>query len=78
MFKYPMSNRDAMRSVMVRVPAAGVVFTDAGLNLFYQDSLNGLCTVEFNRAPPIVSNLDHYVIVDYSDPELEFERRLSV
>ena len=79
MIKYPMSNRDAMRTVMNRVPAADVTFIDPVLQQFFDDERAGLCTVEVKRMPPtvIVGEIQHYVIVRYNDPELEMVKRLS-
>lgn len=79
MFKYPMSNRDAMRSYMRRVPAAGVTFVDPVLDMFFADEAAGLCTITLDRrmgytdAPP-----EHSIAVTYTDPELEIVKRLSV
>lgn len=80
MIIHKMSNRDAMRSVMIRVPAAGVKFIDPALNTFFEDERAGLCVVQVKRLPPTVVPADaqHEVWVTYEDPELEFERRLSV
>ena len=79
MIEYPMSNRDAMRSVMVRVPAAGVRFIDPVLDQFFEDERAGLCVVEIKRlAPtPMPADVQHLVRVCYADPELEMIRRLS-
>jgi len=79
MIEYPMSNRDAMRSVMVRVPAAQVRFVDPVLNQFFADERAGLCRVEVRRLAPTVMPADaqHLVRVSYDDPELEMIRRLS-
>ena len=46
MIKYPISNRDLLRSVMIKVPAAGVQYSDPVLQEFYEDSIYGLCTFE--------------------------------
>lgn len=74
-----MSNRDAMRSVMVRVPAAQVKFVDPNLDMFFEDERAGLCSVEIKRLAPTVMPADaqHTVQVTYYDAELEFTRRLS-
>lgn len=75
-----MSNRDAMRSVMVRVPAANVQFVDPALQQFFADERAGLCEVIIKRLAPTVmpADVQHTVQVTYYDPELEFERRLSI
>jgi hypothetical protein len=80
MIEYPMSNRDAMRSVMVRVPAAEVRFVDPVLQQFFDDESAGLCTVEVKRLAPTVMPRDvqHLVHVRYDDPEIEMIRRLSI
>lgn len=79
MITYPMSNRDAMRSVMIRVPAAGVKFVDPVLDQFFEDERAGLCQVEVKRRAPTAMPVDvqHTVQVIYYDPELEMIRRLS-
>lgn len=79
MIIHPMSNRDAMRSVMVRVPAAQVKFVDPNLDMFFEDERAGLCSVEIKRLAPTVMPADaqHTVQVTYYDAELEFTRRLS-
>ncbi len=80
MIIHKMSNRDAMRSVMVRVPAAEVKFVDPALNQFFEDERAGLCSIQVKRLAPTVVPADaqHEVWVTYEDPELEFERKLSV
>jgi len=80
MLKYPMTNRDAMRSVMARVPTAGVKFVDPVLNMFFEDERNGLCDIAVKRLPPTVvdDNQQHEVHVSYYDPELEFVKRMSI
>jgi hypothetical protein len=80
MIKYPMSNRDAMRTVMNRVPAAQVTFVDPVVQDFFNDERLGLCTVEVKRLPPavVVGDVQHHVIVHYHDPELEMVKRLSI
>jgi len=79
MIEYPMSNRDAMRSVMVRVPAAEVRFVDPMLDQFFADERAGLCVVEVKRLAPTAmpADVQHSVRVSYADPELEMIRRLS-
>ena len=79
MIEYPMSNRDAMRSVMVRVPAAEVRFVDPVLDQFFADERAGLCVVVVRRLAPTVlpADVQHRVEVCYTDPELEMIRRLS-
>jgi hypothetical protein len=79
MIIHPMNNRDAMRSVMVQVPAANVKFTDPALDMFFADERAGLCAVVVKRLPPIVtSDQQHTVEVTYYDPEIEFVKRLSI
>ena len=80
MIVYPMTNRDAMRSVMIRVPAANVQFVDPTLNMFFEDEAAGLCSVAVKRLAPIVmpADVQHTVEVTYYNPELEFEKRLSI
>jgi len=86
MIKYPMTNRDAMRSVMARVPAANVVFVDPTLQMFFDDEKAGLCTIDIKRLGPFVQPdvsllgtvAQHEVHVSYHDPETEFEKRLSI
>ena len=80
MIEYPMSNRDAMRSVMIRVPAAGVKFVDPVLDMFFADERAGLCVIEVKRLAPTVMPADqqHTVQVTYLDPEIEFVKRMSI
>jgi hypothetical protein len=81
-----MSNRDAMRSVMARVPAANVQFVDPVLQSFFEDEKNGLCTIEIKRLKPFVAEsiaelgrvAEHQVIVRYHDPEVAMVKRLSI
>jgi hypothetical protein len=81
-----MSNRDAMRSVMARVPAANVQFVDPVLSMFFDDERAGLCDIEIKRLGPFVQPdvsllgtvAQHEVHVSYHDPEIEFEKRLSI
>lgn len=80
MIIHPMSTRDAMRSVMVRVPAAEVRFVDPALNMFFADEAAGLCQVVVKRLAPTVmpADVQHTVEVTYSDPEIEFVKRMSI
>lgn len=80
MIKYPLSNRDAMRTVMVRVPAAQVKFVDPVVQQFFADEALGLCVVDVKRLPPTVvdDNVQHMIHVSYLDPQVEFEKRLSI
>jgi hypothetical protein len=86
MIVYPMTNRDAMRSVMVRVPAAQVKFIDPTLNMFFDDETLGLCVIEIKRLRPeeiVDAHIDgrvvqHQVHVTYHDAKLEFVKRLSI
>jgi hypothetical protein len=85
MIVYPMSNRDAMRSYMARVPAANVKFVDPALQQFFDDQAQGLCEIKIKRlnldeimtANAKGQEIQHTVEVSYLDPELEFTRRLS-
>jgi hypothetical protein len=53
MIKYPISNRDLLRNVMARVPAAGVVYHDEQLQRFVADHYAGLCSFQIVREPEI-------------------------
>ncbi len=53
MIKYPISNRDLLRSVMARIPAAGVVYSDDVIQKFAVDSTKGLCSFNIVREPEI-------------------------
>ena len=80
MITYPMTTRDALRSVMARVPAANVTFVDPNIQQFYDDERNGLCTINVQRFATGMHNMDsviHEMTISYSDPELEFMRALS-
>jgi len=86
MIEYPMTNRDAMRSYMARVPAAQVKFVDPVLQEFFDDQAAGLCDIKIKRlnleqimtANREGQEVQHRVEVRYHDPEIEFERRLSI
>jgi hypothetical protein len=84
MITYPLSNRDSLRVVMARVPAAGVRFICPAIQQFFDDERAGLCTVEVKRLVTKLFPTDEYpgvqheVRVRYEDPELEFERKLSI
>jgi hypothetical protein len=75
-----MTNRDAMRSVMVRVPAAQVRFVDPNLDMFFEDERAGLCQVQIKRLAPTVLPADaqHTVEVTYYDAEIEFVKKMSI
>jgi len=83
MITYPLSNRDALRVIMARVPASGTKFICPVIQQFFDDERAGLCDVEVrrrvNKYIPTNSTgtVQHEVQVRYLDPELEFERRLS-
>lgn len=53
MIKYPITNRDLLRSVMARVPAAGVVYSDEVIQKFAVDSTKGLCSFTIVREPEV-------------------------
>lgn len=86
MIRYPMSNRDAMRSVMVRVPAAEVKFVDPVLDQFFADESAGLCEIKIKRlnldeimtANREGQEIQHHVEVTYHDPEIEFVKKMSI
>lgn len=80
MITYPMTNRDAMRTIMARVPAAQVQFVDPVLQMFFDDEAAGLCDIEVKRLGPVVppEGHQHHVIVNYLDPELEMIKTLSI
>lgn len=79
MITYPLSNRDAMRTIMARVPTANVTFVDPVIQQFFDDEKNGLCDIEVKRHVTTVmpDDVQHLVRVHYHDPELEFIRALS-
>ncbi len=95
MIKYPITNRDLLRSIMNQVPAAGVRFSDPVLQEFAEDQQLGMCIMEIKKLPEVrtvqmIYNPDgtsrphtttvqqHEVWVHYHNPELEFEKRLSI
>lgn len=86
MIRYPMTNRDAMRTVIARVPAAQVKFVDPNLQMFFDDETLGLCDITVKRLNPTElidadiagREVQHEVHVCYKDAELEFTKRLSV
>ena len=49
MITYPMTNKDAMRSYMIKVSAAGVKFHDPALQMFFDDQTAGLCDIQIKR-----------------------------
>ena len=51
MIKYPISNRDLLRSVMAQIRAAGVRFTDENLQEYMEDEMLGLCSLEIKKLP---------------------------
>lgn len=51
MIKYPISNRDLLRSVMAHVPAAGVRYSDPVLQEFAEDEQLGLCVMRVVKLP---------------------------
>lgn len=51
MIKYPISNRDLLRSVMARIKAAGVRYSDENLQEYIEDEMLGLCQVEIKKLP---------------------------
>jgi hypothetical protein len=65
---------------MNSVPSAGVRFIDPVLQQFFDDERLGLCRVTVKRLPPMViaSDVQHHVLVEYYDPELEMVKRLSI
>ena len=78
--RHPMTNRDAMRSVMAQIPSAGVKFVDPILQGFFDDERAGLCTIEVKRLGPVVTDesVQHHVVVRYHDPEVAMLKRLSI
>jgi len=80
MIRYPLTNRDAMRTIMNQVPAALVRFSDPQVQEFSEDERLGLCTIEVKRIPPIVSGDDvqHHILVQYNDADLHMLKLLSV
>ena len=80
MIKYPMTNRDAMRSVMARIPAAEVRFVDPVLQSFFDDERAGLCEITVKRLGPVATDesVQHHVVVRYHDPEVAMLKRLSI
>jgi hypothetical protein len=81
-----MTNKDAMRSYMVRVPSAQVEFVDPALQMFFDDQRAGLCSIQIKRlsldeimeANSQGREVQHRVEVTYLDPEIEFVRRMSI
>ena len=51
MIRYPISNRDLFRSVMMHVPAAGVRYSDPVLQEFAEDEQLGLCEMRIVKLP---------------------------
>ena len=80
MIRYPLTNRDAMRTIMNQVPAALVRFTDPQVQEFFEDERLGLCTVIVKRIPPIATGdlVQHHILVQYNDADLHMLKLLSV
>ena len=94
MITYPLTNRDAIRVVMARVPASGTRFICPAIQQFFDDERAGLCAIEVKRntqVEPVATRaeathterdqfyrIQHEVRVRYMDPEMEFEKRLSI
>ena len=53
MITLPISNRDLLRSVMARVPAAGVRYADERLQEAIEDQELGMCSFTLVREPEI-------------------------
>lgn len=51
MIRYPISNKDLLRSVMIQVPSAGVRYNDSVLQEFAEDEQLGLCTMRVVKLP---------------------------
>lgn len=60
MITYPISNQDLLRSVMMRVPAAQVVYADPDLQRFWIDSQLGLCSFTIVREAEIKETVIAY------------------
>jgi len=80
MITYPLSNRDALRVVMARVPAAGVKFRDPVVQQFFDDEAAGLCEIQVQRLnqAELDSEIQHQIQVQYLDPERAMIVRLSI
>ena len=80
MFKYPLKYADALSSYLKYTTGEldAVEFTDPALNQFYADEAQGLCRIEL-LTPDfaiIAMNGGSVLEIYYTDPELEFLRRL--
>jgi hypothetical protein len=58
MIKYPISNRDLLRNVMSKCPAAQVVFIDPQIQKFAADALKGLCSFNVIKDPEIKETVE--------------------
>jgi hypothetical protein len=79
MFTYPITMKDAMRTYMHFIKSAEVKFIDPAVQQFYDDEAAGLCTIKLRqiaRQDGLPSG-DSELIINYNDPELEFQRRLE-
>ena len=79
MFMYPLTYQDAVRAfVKFRSKHTDKsVFDDSALAQLYADEANGLCTITIH--PPTSNELQDSVLeISYTDPELEFVRRLQL
>ena len=68
-----------MRCTMAQVPAAEVVFDNPALTQFFKDQTAGHCTLQVKRFinGMVDAEHEHVLLVSYTDPELEFQRRLQ-
>ena len=81
MFKYPLKYADALSSYLKYTTGEldAVEFTDPALNQFYADEAQGLCRIELLAPDFAIAAMDGDSVLEihYTDPELEFERRLQ-
>ena len=82
MFTYPLTLADAIQAFVkyTQTHADQVEFDDPVLNQLYADEAQGLCTITFktiNFFDAKVHHSDSILEIVYTDPELEFVRKLQ-
>ena len=78
MFRYTMKFSDALQAYFKYVTTGQDViqFVDPALNQFYLDESLGLCTITMLTSESLTT--DSELEIHYTDPELEFQRRLAI
>ena len=78
MIVLPISNRDLLRSVMARVPAAGVRYADPRLQEAVEDSELGMCSFEIVRCAEIKETVMVYDLEGVGRPHTTTRQQYQV